>query len=69
MKKTYEMKVITVIFKSGETATFEHCLDVYTESDLYFIMFPGDEHILMQTYSIYEVAMIANGYIDKLEVE
>ena len=29
MKRTYEDKVITVIFKNGETGTFEHCLNVY----------------------------------------
>ena len=47
MKRTYDTKVVTVIFKSGETATFENCLNIYESEGVYNIIFACDDHKMM----------------------
>lgn len=59
MKRTYETKVITIIFKNGESATFENCLDIYTMEGEYNIIFACDDSRIMA----------AKGYVDALEVD
>jgi hypothetical protein len=70
MKRTYEEKVITVIFKNGETGTFEHCLNVYEMEGEYNIIFACDDSKMMcQRYGVGEVAMIAKGYVESEDLE
>lgn len=69
MKRVYEEMAITVIFKSGTTASFEDCLDIYIERNNYYILFPHEDHILVANYPIDEVAMVVNGSVEKLEME
>ena len=69
MKRIYKEKVITVIFKSGDTASFEDCIDIYTERSNYYILFPHEDHILVVNYPVDEIAMVVNGSIEELEVE
>ena len=61
-------KTITVIFKNGETATFEQCLDVYSLQDVWYVFFKGETvKIMVQTYSTYDVALVVNGYVQEVE--
>ena len=61
-------KAITVIFKSGETATFEHCMDVYSLNDQWFVFFKGETvKIMVETYSVYDVALVVNGYVEEVD--
>ena len=65
MKRTYETKVVTVIFKNGETGTFENCLDIYEMEGEYNIIFACDDRRMMVArYGTGEVAMIAKGYVE-----
>lgn len=70
MKRTYEDKVITVIFKNGETDTFEHCLYVYETEGEYNIIFACDDHRMMCCrHGVGEVAMIAEGYVESEDID
>lgn len=70
MKRTYEDKAITVIFKNGETGTFEHCLNIYETEGEYNIIFACDDHKMMCCrYGVGEVAMIAKGYVESEDLD
>lgn len=65
-----KIKVITVIFKNGETATFENCLDVYEMRGEWLVYFKGESVKVMHiTYSSSDVACVVNGYVEKVEDE
>lgn len=65
-----EKKVISVIFKDGATATFEHCLDVYEMNDMLMVYFQCPEsHIMHYEYSYKAVACVINGYADRVEID
>ncbi|MBO7733496.1 MAG: hypothetical protein J6S67_13110 [Methanobrevibacter sp.] len=70
MKRTYDTKVVTVIFKSGETATFENCLNIYESEGVYNIIFACDDHKMMCCwYGSGVVAMIAKGYVESEDLD
>lgn len=61
-------KVVTVIFKSGDLATFEECLDVYPLSGQWYVFFKGESvKIMVETYSLERVSCVVNGYVEKVE--
>lgn len=68
MKATFEVNVITVIFKDGSMATFEHCISCYKNGDYVDIFFTGDDEIkiMYEKYILSEVATVINGYADAL---
>ena len=68
MKATFEIKVITVIFKDGSMATFEHCIACYKNGDYVDIFFTVDDEIkiMYEKYELSEVATVVNGYVDAI---
>lgn len=70
MKKTYETKVITVIFKNGQTGTFDNCLDIYEKEGEYNIIFAcNDQRMMCCRYGVDVVAMIAKGYVESEDLD
>lgn len=65
---TFEVKVITVIFKDGSMAIFEHCISCYKNGDYVDIFFsvPDEKGVMYEKYELCEVAAVVNGYVDAL---
>lgn len=69
MKAQFEIKVITVIFKDGSMATFEHCISCYKNNDyvdIFFTVPDNDVKVMYEKYLLDEVATVVNGYVDAL---
>lgn len=68
MVAKFEIKAITVIFKNGSMATFEHCISCYKNGDYVDIFFTvdGEIKIMYEKYELSEVATVVNGYVDAL---
>lgn len=69
MTAKFEVKVITVIFKDGRMATFEHCISCYKNGDyvdIFFTVPDSDVKIMYEKYLLNEVATVVNGYVDAL---
>ena len=65
-----EKNVISVIFKDGNTATFEYCLDVYEMNDMLLVYFECPEsHIMHIEYPYNNVACVINGYADTVKID
>ena len=63
-----ESRVVTIIFKDGSTATFEHFDDIYEYNGTLqvFFHFPG-EHYHQVQYPTETVATVVKGYVDVME--
>lgn len=62
--------VISVIFKDGNTAIFEYCLDVYEMHEMLLVYFQCPEsHIMHCEYPYKDVACVINGYADTVRID
>lgn len=68
-KVSFDVKVITVIFKDGSMGTFEHCIACYKNGeyvDIFFAVPDNDIRVMYEKYSLNDVATVVNGYVDAL---
>jgi hypothetical protein len=67
-KVSFEVKVITLIFKDGSVATFEHCISCYKNGDYVDVFFSvtDEKGVMYEKYNLCEVATVINGYADVL---
>lgn len=67
-KVCFDVQVITVIFKDGSMATFEHCISCYKNGEYVDIFFTvvDDKKVMYEKYDLNEVATVVNGYVDAL---
>lgn len=62
-------KVITIIFKDGNTGTFESCIDCYEMHDTLLVYYKTDDHIMHYAYQMTDVACVVEGYIEKVDLD
>lgn len=61
---TLTSNTITIIFKDGTTATFEHALQWNKNNEYYQIIFYVDNKLLYTDYEIDDIATVVLGYVD-----